>query len=190
MGVVYKKTRRGGSIHPDTTIPKIIRKRIVRNTLESPSTREVIFYMKKRTKQFKFIKDPELNESELNLALLELSEKKTEVTFSDGYARIEYTKDFEEIEPPVTEKGITFTCGECPMFKPVLNRKGEPDGRVKYGDCEFSEFGRTWKTTAACQNLYTLIKNGSVTLTLNETMDKLTEPILIPSSELDRGRCK
>lgn len=128
--------------------------------------------MKKRTQQFKFIKDPELNETELNLALLELSEKKVEVTFSEGYARIEYTKDFEEIEPPVTEKGITFTCAECPIFQPVLNRKGEPDGRVKYGDCEFAEFGRTWKTTAACSNLYTMLKNGTIALTLTAEPEK------------------
>ena len=130
--------------------------------------------MKKRTQQFKFIKDPEQNEAELNLALLELSEKKVEVTFSEGYARIEYTKDFEEIEPPVTETGIKFTCEECPLFEPVLNRSGNPDGRVKYGNCEYSEFGRTWKTSPACQNLYTLIKNGTVSLTLNETIDRLT----------------
>ena len=130
----------------------------------------------KRTRQFKFIKDPELNEQELNLTMLELSDAKTEVTFQDGYARIEYTKSFEEIAPPVTETGIKFTCEECPLFKPVLNRSGNPDGRVKYGNCDYSEFGRTWKTSPACQNLYTLIKNGTVSLALNETMDLLTEP--------------
>lgn len=130
----------------------------------------------RKTRQFKFIQDPEINTQDLNVTLLELAESNPEVTFADGYARIEYTKSFEEIAPPVTETGITFTCEECPLFRPVLNRKGEPDGRVKYGDCDYSEFGRTWKTSAACQNLYTMIKNGTVSLTLNETMDKLTQP--------------
>ena len=121
----------------------------------------------RKTRQFKFIQDPEVNTQDLNVTLLELAESNPEVTFADGYARIEYTKSFEEIAPPVTETGITFTCEECPLFRPVLNRKGEPDGRVKYGDCDYSEFGRTWKTSAACQNLYTMLKNGKVSLTLN-----------------------
>lgn len=129
----------------------------------------------KTTRQFKFIKDPELNEHELNLTMLQLSDSKTEVTFADGYARIEYTKSFDEIEPPITEKGIKFTCEECPLFKPILNRAGNPDGRVKYGNCDYSEFGRTWKTSPACQNLYTLIKNGTVSLMLNEVTDALEE---------------
>ena len=125
----------------------------------------------KKTRQFKFIKDPELNENELNLAMMTLSDSKVEVTFSDGYARIEYTKELEEIAPPVTETGIKFTCEECPLFKPILNRSGNPDGRVKYGNCDYSEFGRTWKTSAACQNLYTMLKNGTVSLTLNQDED-------------------
>ena len=125
----------------------------------------------KKIMQFKFIKDPELNENELNMAMIQLSDSKTEVTFGDGYARIEYTKDFEEIAPPVTETGIKFTCEECPLFRPVLNRSGNPDGRVKYGNCDYSEFGRTWKTSPACQNLYTLIKNGTVSLMLNQDED-------------------
>ena len=130
----------------------------------------------RKTRQFKFIKDPEHNEHELNLAMLQLSDAKVDVTFSDGYARIEYTKSFEEIEPPISEIGIKFTCAECPLFKPILNRKGEPDRRVKYGDCDYSEFGRTWKHTPACQNLYTMIKNGTITLMLNENIEKLKEP--------------
>lgn len=129
----------------------------------------------KKTRQFKFIKDPETNEDELNMAMLSLCENKVEVTFADGYARIEYTKELEEIEPPVTETGIRFTCEECPMFRPILNRHGNPDGRVKYGDCDYSEYGRTWKTSAACQNLYTMLKNGTVSLTLNEVTDALVD---------------
>ena len=130
----------------------------------------------RKTRQFKFIMDPVKNVQDLNVTMLELADSNPEVTFTDGCARIEYTKSFEEIAPPVTETGITFTCGECPLFRPILKKNGQPDERVKYGDCDYSEFGRTWKTSSACECLYTMLKNGTVSLSLNRD-DTLIELI-------------
>ena len=42
------------------------------------------------------------------------------------------------------------------------------DRRVKWGDCEHTELGRTLKTAPACERLYELIKEGDVKLCFME----------------------
>ena len=130
-----------------------------------------------KIKQFKFIEDPEHNEEVLNQLMTRLSDSNAEVTFANGYARIEYAAEIDEPKLTAAEKGIAFTCGDCPMLEPVLNRNGMTDKRVKYGNCEHAEFGRTWKSSPACEHLYTNIKNGAVVLIKSEDLSKLEEPI-------------
>ena len=41
--------------------------------------------------------------------------------------------------------------------------------RVKYGDCPYSEYGRTYKNARACDMLYKKIRSGEVQLCLAES---------------------
>lgn len=110
-------------------------------------------------------------QEQLNEKMEALSECNPEVEFStrsDMFARITYTKQIAIEEKTPAEAGIRFTCGECPLFVPIMKRDGTPDLRIKYGDCPYKELGRVWRTSSACNVLYTMIKNGSVHLVLNE----------------------
>lgn len=108
---------------------------------------------------------------QLNEEICRLKDKNPSVHFSEStspfYARIKYTEDFTKPETLSDEyklQGVSFVCLQCPYFKPVLKEDGTVDKRVKWGDCEHAEFGRTYKTTPACDKLYELIKEGDVKL--------------------------
>ena len=108
---------------------------------------------------------------QLNKEICRLKDKNPSVHFSEStspfYARIKYTEDFTKPETLSDEyelQGVSFVCLQCPYFKPVLKEDGTVDKRVKWGDCEHAEFGRTYKTTPACDKLYELIKEGDVKL--------------------------
>lgn len=122
--------------------------------------------------QFAIVKSDSasLFEKQLNEKMFELRDNYPEVKFSDSiplYAQIKYRKETiapETISEEYELVGARFTCAQCPHFKPMTRKDGEEDPRFKYGDCEFSDLGRTYKATAACEKLYELIHEGSVKL--------------------------
>ena len=107
---------------------------------------------------------------QLNEEILRLHGNDPVVNFSESnpfYARIKYVVNEmtpETIAEASEVEGVSFVCLQCPYFKPVLKEDGTIDKRVKYGDCEHAEYGRTYKTTPACDKLYELIKEGDVKL--------------------------
>ena len=106
----------------------------------------------------------------LNEEMIRLKDHDPSVAFSETnpfYARIKYvvnTETPETIAEASEMEGVSFVCLQCPYFKPVTTEDGEIDRRYKWGDCEHAELGRTYKTTAACNRLYELIKEGDVKL--------------------------
>lgn len=122
-------------------------------------------------------------QEKLNAELMRLMDKNPEVEITEGksfLARIKYQETRDLFVEDVTQKGITFTCGDCPVFIPRAKTDGTPDLRSKYGDCPHAEMHRTWKTASACENLYMMIRNGDIQLTLAK--DRNDESIvLIPA---------
>lgn len=104
----------------------------------------------------------------LNEEIFRLKDHDPVVDFSESipfYARIKYVVN-EQAPETVAEasemEGVRFVCLQCPYFKPATTKDGEIDKRCKWGECEHAEFGRTYKTTPACDKLYELIKEGDV----------------------------
>ena len=126
--------------------------------------------MKTTTKRFAIVRETEAQSFEvaLNETWAKLSGKNPTVEFSETgdymTARFEYEVESERAEVPVSESGIRFTCEDCPMFEHLLKKDGTVDGRIKYGNCPSAKFGRTLKSTAACELLYRMIENGEVSL--------------------------
>ena len=133
--------------------------------------------MMKSCSQFAIIRERSAStfEEKLNNRLEELVDDDTEVTFSDVdgdmVARIHYKKkvQFERPSEPMSETGIRFTCADCPCLEPVYNQKGEINGVIKYGHCPYSKYGKTYKTSPACDVLYNMIMNGEARLCLSES---------------------
>ena len=107
----------------------------------------------------------------LNEEIRRLKDYNPVVSFSESsnpfYARIKYVVSTETPETTAEAsavEGVSFVCLQCPYFKPALREDGEVDKRVKWGDCEHTELGRTYKTAPACEKLYELIKEGDVKL--------------------------
>ena len=133
--------------------------------------------MLKSCSQFAIIRDRSAStfEEKLNARLEELIDNDPSVTFADAdgdmIARISFTKkvEFEREVLPKSETGIRFTCGDCPNLTPILTQKGTVDGRVKYGNCPYARFGRSFRSTPACDVLYNMIENGEVRLCLSES---------------------
>lgn len=111
-----------------------------------------------------------LFDARLNAKVYELRDHNPKVTYSEQiplYAHITYivNEDTPETIAEASEmEGVRFVCMQCPYFKPALREDGEVDKRVKWGDCEHTELGRTTKTAPACEKLYELIKEGDVKL--------------------------
>lgn len=110
----------------------------------------------------------------LNEEIYRLRDYNPTVTFSESipfYAHIKYivnTNEPETISEASEAEGVSFVCMQCPYFHPVMKADETVDKRVKYGDCEFAELGRTYKTAPACDKLYKLIQDGDVKLTFME----------------------
>ena len=110
----------------------------------------------------------------LNEELFRLKDNNPVVKFSESipfYAQIKYvvnTETPETIAEASEVEGVRFVCLQCPYFHPMTTEDGEIDRRYKWGDCEHAEFGRTYKTSAACEKLYELIKEGDVKLCFTE----------------------
>lgn len=110
----------------------------------------------------------------LNAEIYRLRNNDTVVKFSESipfYAQIKYIVNEntpETIAEASVVEGVSFVCAQCPYFKAPLKDDGTEDRRCKYGDCEHSELGRTFKATPACDKLYDLIAEGSVKLCFTE----------------------
>ena len=106
----------------------------------------------------------------LNAEVYRLKDNDPVVKFSESipfYAQIKYTVNTETPETIAEASevdGVSFVCLQCPYFKPARRGDGEIDKRIKWGDCEHAELGRTLKTAPACERLYELIKEGDVRL--------------------------
>lgn len=112
--------------------------------------------------------------AKLNEQLYRLRGNHPVVSFSESDPLCAYIKYVIDEQTPETiaeasaMEGVRFTCAQCPEFRPMLKDDGTADKRCKYGDCEYAEMGRTYKTSAACDRLYELIKEGSVKLCFTE----------------------
>lgn len=87
------------------------------------------------------------------------------------FAQIKYTvydTAPEKISEEYELKGVQFVCAQCPYFKAPLKDDGTEDKRCKYGDCEHTDLGRTFKASPACDLLYELIAEGGVRLCFTE----------------------
>ena len=108
---------------------------------------------------------------QLNAKMYELRRKSPVVQFDGLTARISWveTADFaEDITDEYKAVGIRLTCQDCPVFTPILKADGTVDKRIKYGDCPYATYGRTDKTSQACEKLYEMINNKEVRLCLAE----------------------
>lgn len=122
--------------------------------------------------QFAIVKSDSASafEDALNARMRELARKHPVATFieSDPYfARISYTETAHVPETIADEyelAGYTFTCADCPAFEPILKADGTVDTRMKYGECQFAEKGRTYKDSKCCEYLFRMIQNGRVGL--------------------------
>lgn len=126
--------------------------------------------MKTTTKRFAIVRETEAHQFEerLNETFLRLKDKSPKIEFSETgdymNARFEYEEQIERETVPVSESGYLFTCEECPCFEHLLKKDGTVDERIKYGNCDFAQYGRTLKKSKACEVLYRLIENGEVSL--------------------------
>ena len=105
---------------------------------------------------------------QLNEEIRRLKDNSPVVHFSESipfYAQIKYIVN-EEAPETISEasemEGVRFVCAQCPYFKAPLKDDGTEDKRCKYGDCEHTELGRTFKSSPACEKLYELIAEGGV----------------------------
>lgn len=115
-----------------------------------------------------------LFQKQLNEEIYRLRDNDPVVKFSESipfYAQIKYYVDSttpEKISEEYELQGVQFVCAQCPYFKAPLKEDGTEDKRCKYGDCEHTDLGRTFKNTKACDKLYELIAEGSVKLCFTE----------------------
>lgn len=155
------------------TLPKIMKDGIVGNIAYNHRTnlrKAVIFFMVKSTKRFAIVRETSAAsfEDQLNKTLEHLSDQNPKVEFSETgdymTARIEYEAKVEIPDEPISERGYKFSCEDCPRFEHLLKKDGTVDGRIKYGNCPAAQYGRTLKSSPACDLLYRMIENGEVEL--------------------------
>ena len=106
-------------------------------------------------------------EEELNARMRDLSKNIPKVTFDGLTAYISYTEQVHIPETLADEyelQGVCFHCEDCPEFCSILKEDGTEDKRLKYGECQYSEYGRTYKDSPACDMLFKLIKSGRIGL--------------------------
>ena len=131
-------------------------------------------------RQFDIVRDEDPAEftARLNERLYELRYSFPDVTFSEEgqqlIARISYLQHDrvpEDLGDVYEMQNVRFTCQDCPMFKPILNKDGTTNLRVKYGKCRYADFVRTYNDSRCCDMLYTLLRNGTVQLVVAELED-------------------
>lgn len=112
--------------------------------------------------------------AKLNETIYRLRNSNPVVKFSEAdplCAYIHYVV-YENTPETVAEasemEGVHFVCAQCPYFHPIMKEDGTPDKRVKWGDCEYAELGRTMRMASACDKLYETIKEGDVKICFTE----------------------
>ena len=140
----------------------------LRNQIQYTSSRkEMCFFMiRDEFKEYKTIqtKDPQKFDLLLKEALDPIKLKNPEVTrfYDSEIGHCAYVSWEEKICEPENAKdefelkGISYCCGECPLF--VLQK----DRRVKKSICNLGE--STWYEKSACNELYEMIKEGKIEL--------------------------
>ena len=106
-------------------------------------------------------------EGELNARIRELSDRNPKVKFDGLTAYISYNETVrlpESLADMYELNGACFHCEDCPEFQAILKEDGTEDKRLKYGECQYAEMGRTRKDRAACDMLYKLIRGGRIGL--------------------------
>ena len=106
-------------------------------------------------------------EGELNARIRELSDRNPQVKFDGLTAYISYNETVrlpETLADMYELNGACFHCEVCPEFQAILKEDGTEDNRLKYGECQYAEMGRTRKDSAACDMLYKLIRDGRIGL--------------------------
>ena len=106
-------------------------------------------------------------EEELNARIRELSGKSPQVKFDGLTAYISYVDTVriaETIADAYELKGAHFHCEDCPEFQPIMKADGTEDKRIRYGECQYAEFRRTYKDSNACDKLFEMIRSGEVGL--------------------------
>lgn len=122
--------------------------------------------------QFAIVKEDSavIFEEKLNARIKELKHNHPVVTFNESdpfYARICFTETTsipEDIMDVYELGGIKFRCEDCPAFEPILNKDDTENRRVRYGNCEFSRMGRTFKDSVCCEHLFQMIESGRIGL--------------------------
>lgn len=102
-------------------------------------------------------KDPkqfqdEFNEAQIELAPLNPTTKKTEVTDDGLLAIIQYEVMVdipEDARDELEMQGVYLTCADCPRFVPVRNNDGTIKRSAKHGSCFLEE--RTRRDAKACE---------------------------------------
>ena len=85
-------------------------------------------------------------------------------------AIVSYTEEEtkpEDITEALELEGLKITCQDCPLFRPIYKADGTEDRRIKYGNCPISEYGRAYKNSRPCDQLFQMINNGEVKLCLS-----------------------
>ena len=106
-------------------------------------------------------------EEELNARMRDLSRKSPKVQFDGLTAYISYLESVDIAETIADEyvlQGACFRCEDCPEFQHVLKKDGTENKVIKYGECQYAEYGRTYKDSPACDMLFELIKSGRIGL--------------------------
>lgn len=128
-------------------------------------------------KQFAIIREDstEAFQERLNEKMQELRHCWPDVTFSEEgpymIARIVYLQHDhapEDLGDAYELMDVSFRCEDCPEFRPIRNKDGTLNARVKYGDCPHSQYGRTYKNSRACDLLYMMLRDGRIHLVKNE----------------------
>ena len=111
---------------------------------------------------------------QLNEKLYELRTKRPQVTFEGLIARISYSESVaipEDLVDQYDLAGVRLSCGACPFFEPRLNMDGSEDKRAKWGACPCASYGRTSRTSIACNRLFEMLNSGEVKLCLAESAE-------------------
>lgn len=127
--------------------------------------------------QYSIVKcdSPQLFTDQLNAELKRLKYNHPTVKFSEHdtlcayISYTEYVHIAEDLGDEYELEGVRIVCEQCPLFDPIRNKDGSLNQVVKYGDCPYSQYGRTYKTTRACDILYQMISRGEVKLCFTES---------------------
>lgn len=108
---------------------------------------------------------------QLNATIYELRDKHPKADIKSArLAIVSYTEsktEPEDITEALELEGLKITCQDCPLFRPIYKADGTEDRRIKYGTCPVSEYGRAFKDSRPCSQLFRMINNGEVRLCLN-----------------------